>query len=112
MTKCSLACDHFIKQDLSEYSFFTQLVYLSCRWRRNTGWYEHRLAEQLYGSRKTDQVLRALHREVFQTWLSLNLEQQNTYLALYLRHYASNEASVPRWLGERRYGNLVPSDAS
>src|ERR1041384_4530377 len=104
MPKFSLTCDQFVKQDLSEYPLFAQLVYLSCRCHRDSGWYEHRPAEQLYGSHKTNQALRAVHKEVFRDWLSLTLEQQNAYLALYLCDDPSNEAGVPRWLEEKRYG--------
>jgi len=73
-----------ISDELSRHpSVLARLVALASFWDEETGAYRHKLAAH-YGTEEMDRTLRRLHQEVFVTWLSLPLRQQQADVNIYL----------------------------
>lgn len=65
-------------------SLLARLADIGTHWDEQNGTYRHTLAAH-YGAEETDRVLRRLHQEVFVSWLSLPLRQQQADVTIYLR---------------------------
>ena len=64
-------------------SVLGRLVTIASTRDEQSGAYRHKLAAN-YGTEEMDRILRRLHQEVFVTWLSLPLRQQQADVMIYL----------------------------
>ncbi len=78
-----------------------------------TGHYSHALAGE-FGPAAVDGALRSLHREAFTSWLTLNLEQQERDVLIWLRWLGRNEKETAQVLSDipRRQHQLIPAQHS
>ena len=91
-------------------TLFGRLVYLSVLRNENTGRYEHDTMSLAFGEHQTDQVLHESHEEIFEDWLSFDLEQQKVDLDRYLSTFEIDMHSVlETWLRSAPYRSLVPA---
>jgi hypothetical protein len=91
-------------------TLFGRLVYLASLRNQNSGYYEHHGFAQMFGDEQTDHTLRHSHAQVFEDWLSLNLEQQKADLQEYLADLTGKPAAVlGTWLDLAPYRNLIPA---
>ena len=74
----------------------------------NSGRYCHKLAER-FGAHETDRALARLHQEIFITWLSLPLRQQQADVAIYM----AGLGIKPEWFDFDKMGrSCLPKTAT
>ena len=89
-------------------SVLGRLVSIAGLWDEQAGVYRHKLAAH-YGSEEIHRMIRRLHQEVFVSWLSLPLRQQQADVAIYL----SALGLKPEWFDFRKMGmSCVPQTAT
>ncbi len=93
-------------------SVLGRMSYLSSLWDPASGRYrQSRLAGRL-GEAETDRLLRAAHREVFETWLGFNLRQQSADLEVFLSETGPDRRSVAlEWSRRAPYRGFPPLEA-
>ena len=98
-----------VADDLSRHpSVLARLVALATLWDEESGTYRHKLAAH-YGTEEMDRTLRRLHQEVFVTWLSLPLRQQQADVTIYL----SSLGIKAEWFDFRKMGkSCLPQTAT
>jgi hypothetical protein len=89
-------------------SVLGRLVAIASMRDEQTATYRHRLAAN-YGSEEIDRTLRRLHQEIFVTWLSLPLRQQQADVMIYLGALGIKA----EWFDFRKMGkSCLPPSAS
>jgi len=89
-----------------------RLIYLALLRDDNTGHYHSLEVARLGSEGIADLILREIHGDVFETWLSLPLEQQHDELTEYLGALTRERASdLEAWLTLAPYGRLIPTQA-
>ena len=89
-------------------SVLGRLVAIASLRDEQSGTYRHKLAAH-YGSEETDRTLRRLHQEIFVTWLSLPLRQQQADVTIYLGALGIKA----EWFDFRKMGkSCVPPSAT
>ncbi len=91
-------------------SVFGRLVAVSALRQLDTGRYDHPLAAQ-YGADAVDQVLRDMHRQVFQSWLVLRLQLQECDISVWLAWMERNNRDGAAQLSDimRHPEDLLPA---
>jgi hypothetical protein len=115
-TKANEALDRSAASDLWRNTLsqipcvFGRLVYLSSLRNPNSGRYEHHGLALVFGEDEANKALRKSHSQVFNDWLSFNLEQQKADLDLYLSSLSDDKQTVlATWMRLAPYRNLVPA---
>jgi hypothetical protein len=91
-------------------SVFGRLVYVSSLRNPNNGRYEHHGLALIFGEEDANKALKKSHLQIFDEWLTFNLEQQVSDLALYLAALPDPRATViENWIKLSPYRNLIPA---
>lgn len=91
-------------------SVFGRLVYVSSLRNPNNGRYEHHGLAQIFGHDDANKALKKSHLQIFDEWLTFNLEQQTRDLELYLDGLPDSRAVVlENWIKLSPYRNLIPA---
>ena len=91
-------------------SVFGRLVYVSSLRNPNNGRYEHHGLALIFGEEDANRALRKSHLQIFDEWLTFNLEQQESDLELYLAGLPDPRATVlENWIKLAPYRNLIPA---
>ncbi len=108
-----LLADRWLKSEVAHIGTrFGRLVYFSSLLDRNTGRYNHRGLSQAVGDTEADRILRESHRQTFDEWLCLNLEQKKADLDLYLSGLGDEgRTASPDWARVQAYRDLPPLSA-
>jgi hypothetical protein len=89
-----------------------RLVYLASLRDETTGLYRDPELDGHCSEAEADLVLRVLHEEAFQTWLSFSLQDQNEDLEQYLQSLAGQTSpDLETWLTLPPYMTLIPASA-
>jgi len=89
-----------------------RLVYLASLRDDNTGIYRDSGLDGHCSHAEADLLLRALHEEAFQAWLSFSLQDQKEDLEQYLQSLAGQTSpNLENWLTLPPYMTLVPASA-
>ena len=89
-----------------------RLVYLASLRDDTTGLYRDPGLDGQCSEAEAGLVLRVLHEEVFQTWLSFSLQDQNEDLEQYLQSLAGQTSpDLETWLTLPPYMTLIPASA-
>ena len=90
-------------------SIFGRLTYLAAFREPANGCYRQTDAAGALDPRAVDEILLRAHREAFEAWLCLSLEEQAADLAGYLwQHLNSRGEPLRRWMQEVPYLKLIP----
>lgn len=94
-------------------STMARLAYVAGLRDPNSGTYSHALASGTSERAEASRVLKALHEEIFKTWLNYRLDEQQADLDLYFSSLdCSRGAVVETWLTLESYRCLIPASAS
>ena len=98
-----------ISEELSRHpSVLARLVAIAGMWDEQSRTYRHKLAAN-FGSEEIDRTLRRLHQEVFVTWLTLPLRQQQADVSIYI----GSLGIKAEWFDFRKMGkSCVPQTAT
>jgi hypothetical protein len=93
-------------------SVFGRLAYLSSLRNPNSGQYEHHGLALVFGDEEARKALKKSHKQVFEEWISFNLEQQKADLDLYLSGLPEDRLTVlDNWQKLAPYASLLPASA-
>jgi hypothetical protein len=92
-------------------TLFGRVLYLASLRNQSNGAYEHPGLARMVGDEEAGETLRRSHARVFQDWLCLNLEQQNTDLQEYLAGTPNPAAMLASWAASAAYQSWPPSTA-
>jgi hypothetical protein len=91
-------------------SVFGRLVYVSSLRNSNNGRYEHHGLALIFGEEDANKALKKSHVQIFEEWLTFNLEQQTADLEIYLSGLPDSRATViENWIKLAPYRNLIPA---
>lgn len=91
-------------------SILGRMSYLSSLRDPASGRYRQVELARKIGEAEADSLLRAAHRKAFETWLCLNLSQQNDDLDLFLCPAGAGRRSlVAEWSSSAPYLNFLPT---
>jgi len=91
-------------------SVFGRLVYVSSLRNSNNGRYEHHGLALIFGEEDANKALRKSHVQIFEEWLTFNLEQQTSDLETYLASLPDpRETVIENWIKLAPYHNLIPA---
>jgi|SRR5271165_4594894 len=91
-------------------SVFGRLVYVSSLRNPNNGRYEHHGLALIFGAEDANKALKKSHLQIFDEWLTFNLEQQTRDLEIYLDGLPDPRALVlENWIKLSPYRNLIPA---
>jgi len=91
-------------------SVFGRLVYVSSLRNPNNGRYEHHGLALIFGADDANKALKKSHRQIFDEWLTFNLEQQTRDLEIYLASLPDTRQTVlESWINLSPYRNLIPA---
>jgi hypothetical protein len=91
-------------------SVFGRLVYVSLLRNPNNGRYEHHGLALIFGGEDANKALKKSHLQLFEEWLTFNLEQQTRDLDVYLAGLPDPRAIViENWIKLAPYRNLIPA---
>ena len=112
-TSLGLLADRWLKSAVAQIGTrFGRLVYFSSLRDRDMGRYNHQGLSQAIGDTEADRILRESHRQTFDEWLCLNLEQQKADLDLYLSGLGDEGLTAsPAWARVQAYRDLPPPSA-
>jgi hypothetical protein len=108
------ACAELVRSVLSPISsLLERLIFITSLRDPKTGGYKEWIPALKSYTAEVDRVLGAEHRNIFEDWLCLNLEQQT----LELDRHVSNQETPPRavlgeWTRQKSYQRLIPPDAT
>jgi hypothetical protein len=89
-------------------SVLGRLVTIASCYDENSGRYSHKLSER-FGAHEADRALARLHQEIFVTWLSLPLRQQEADVAIYM----AGLGIKPEWFDFGKMGrSCLPKTAT
>ena len=95
------------------HSVFGRLEYLARIRNPHSGRYEHHGLALIFGDDEADQALRDSHLQIFQEWLSLDLERQKADLELFLMEQPTDRCTMAEiWRRLAPYRGLPPVSAS
>ena len=93
-------------------SLFGRLIHVSALRDPASGRYKDPEAGGEFETGEVDRVIRHEHREIFEAWLCLSLEEQAADVAAYLwRHLENQDGALHEWRQQFQHMALVPSDA-
>src|SRR5205823_10435163 len=93
-------------------SAFERLIYFASKLHPASGKYIHEGLAKLSDNEEVHRKFKEAHERTFHDWLSLNLEQKNADLRLYLSSLNIEKNFVIKtWAGFDPFWNLVPSTA-